>query len=136
MGKMVSSMMVAAIAVLGFSVSAMADDCPVKIGSPSYMSDVIKAVNAANGCYSASQVAQSCAMGSSGDGSIAGAARVKCEADFVKKAPKADLATYQALLQKCTNKYKNMQGTMYISMNAFCHLQVAALFSELFTAAE
>ena len=76
------------------------------------------------------------AMGSSGDASIAGAARVKCEADFIKKAPKADFTTYQMLLQKCTDKYKDMQGTLYISANAFCHLQVAALFSELFTAAE
>lgn len=29
-----------------------------------------------------------------------------------------------------------MQGTMYLSFNAFCRLQVARLYSELYTKAE
>ena len=45
--------------------------------------------------------------------------------------PKLKALLSQILFQK----YKNMEGTMYVSARAFCRVNVARLLAELFTSA-
>lgn len=125
------------LAIALFSGSfALAAECPVEMLSDGYIENVEKAIEAQATCYEASQTAQSCAMGSSMDSAIAGKAEAKCTENFKNKLKRADLRTYASLQRKCSDKYKNMQGTMYISAAAFCRLSVAELYSQLFTPAE
>ena len=113
--------------------SAMALDCPVKLGNENYMEEVGKAIRATETCYEGAEVAKVCAMGSSGDTQIAIAAERKCGLDFWRKLAKKDRAIYNGLQEKCNKKYEKSQGTMYISAAAFCRLSVAELYSTLYT---
>jgi hypothetical protein len=47
-----------------------------------------------------------------------------------------DADQYSALNTKCQKKYESMEGTLYLSMNAFCHLSVTKLFYDLLTPVE
>lgn len=77
----------------------------------------------ASSCYKAKELASACAWGSSLDVITAGAAYDVCEKDLTKNNPAADLlSTLTAMKQLCTNKYEDMDGTMYRSMNSYCHL--------------
>jgi len=125
-----------ALLVLSFSGSVFAVDCPAQIGDDNYIDKVAAAIKATDSCEGGSQMAEACSLGASGDAPITQVAQVKCEGDFMKKLTKADVQTYNNLQTKCESKYKNMQGTMYISMASFCRLQVARLYSELYTPAE
>lgn len=118
------------------SFQAFAVDCPVQIGNENYLDKVGSAIKATKSCEEGAAVAEACALGASGDSQIALVAERKCGLDFWTKLSNADKQTYNGLQSKCDNKYKNMQGTMYISFNAFCRLQVARLYSELYTPAE
>ncbi|MGZ3807860.1 MAG: hypothetical protein ACXVCE_07225, partial [Bacteriovorax sp.] len=86
-------------------------------------------------CYEASEVASACALGASGDVYTVGAAVARCEKDMPKMSEK-DAATYSYLNEKCNDKYASMEGTLYMSMNAFCHLSVTKLFDELLSKEE
>jgi hypothetical protein len=118
------------------SAQTFAADCPVQFGDDNYLDKVGAAIQATKTCEEGAAMAESCALGASGDAYIAPIAERKCGLDFWTKLSSADRQTYNGLQTKCANKYKNMQGTMYISFNAFCHLQVARLYSELYTRAD
>lgn len=122
--------------VLSFSSASFAADCPVKFGDDNYMDNVIKAVKATSSCEEGAQLMEACGLGASGDSYMVPAAERKCGLDFWKKLSASEKKTYNALQAKCDQKYANMQGTMYISFNAFCRLNVARLYSELYTSAE
>ena len=115
---------------------AHAAECPVEMLTDGYLDNVEKAIASKTSCYEAVEIAESCAMGSSMDSAIAGTAEVKCTATFQKKLNRADARTYASLQKKCNDKYKDMQGTMYISAAAFCRLNVSQLYSNLYTPAE
>lgn len=131
---------VASLATLtAFAPSVFAEECPVEFGSVvgvEYAELAADNVGKAESCYKATKVAEACAMGSSIDVPIAAAATGVCEKDFKQKLTPADAKTYKSLIQKCVKKYANMQGTMYQAAEAFCVLDVAKLYSQLYTPAE
>lgn len=74
-------------------------------------------------CYNASTMAEACAWGSSLDVMTAGAAYEVCETELQQQNPNPELLILMSLMQKaCTQKYENQEGTMYRSINAYCHL--------------
>ncbi len=127
--------LVAALIVLFASNVALAIECPVTELSD-YQVNVVALIGAAKTCREASNLAESCAMGSSMDVATAGAAMDVCEIDFGTKLKMSEKKTYSSLLRKCNSKYEKMQGTMYMSAAAFCRLDVSQLFSNLYTPAE
>jgi hypothetical protein len=116
------------------SVFAM-DQCPVELGSNDYLEKVAKVITDADSCYAASDLAEACALGSSGDVYTVGAAIARCKKDMPVMS-KDDAKMYKALNKKCGAKYSKLDGTMYRSMNAFCVLDVTKLFFDLLTPAE
>ncbi len=127
--------LVAALIVLFASNMAFAGECPVT-DLNDYQVNVVALISAAKTCREASDIAESCAMGSSMDVGTVGAAMTVCEVDFGKKLKPSEKKTYSSLLQKCNAKYAKMQGTMYVASAAFCRLSVSQLFSNLYTPAE
>jgi hypothetical protein len=121
---------------LALSLNAFAADCPVQFGTDGYLEKVSAAIKATKSCEEGAQVAEACALGASGDVATVPVAERKCGLDFWTKLSPAEKQIYNGLQAKCDAKYKNMQGTMYLSFNAFCRLQVARLYSELYTKAE
>jgi hypothetical protein len=109
-------------------------ECPVAFPSENYVDDVEKAINATTSCENAKEMAEACGMGSSIDRDITIVAERKCNLDFYSRLSKSEVSIFEGLQNKCNDKYKNSQGTMYISFTAFCRLNVAALFSSLYTA--
>lgn len=108
-------------------------ECPVSSDVDDYQDKVATAIKATENCGKAKEMAESCAFSSSVDMQIAVTAERKCGLDFWKKLSKTDIEHYNSLQGKCSEKYKDMEGTMYISAAAFCRLNVAALYSELYT---
>jgi hypothetical protein len=97
--------------------------CPAKMGGADYITKVSKAVEAAKTCDAAVALANSCAMGSSGDSAITAPAYKKCEAAAKPALANAKVkARLDAAFAAC-NKENNQQGSMYVGMNAFCHLE-------------
>jgi len=109
--------------------------CPVEFPSENYLENVGKIIAESDSCYSASEVANDCALGAGGDVYIAGQAIIRCEKDMPKMS-KADALMYTTLNDKCSEKYSTMEGSMYRSMESFCHLQVTRLFLSLLTREE
>jgi len=111
------------------------EQCPVEFPSENYLENVGKLITESDSCYSASEIADACALGAGGDVYTAGQAVSRCERDMPVMS-KADASMYSTLNDKCTEKYSTMEGSMYRSMEAFCHLQVTRLFLSLLTHAE
>lgn len=83
----------------------------------------ISLIEKAESCYAAQELASACAYGSSLDIQTAGAAYGVCEAELAKTNPSKELTDLLAgMKNKCNEKYADAQGTMYRSMNSFCHL--------------
>ena len=112
---------------------AAAKDCPVKFGDEMFLDRVATAIHAAKSCVAASELAQACALGASGDSSTAVTAERKCGLDFWTKLTPEDKKVYNGLQAKCDAKYAGRDGTMYISFIAFCRLSVARLYSDLYS---
>ncbi|MBX3157141.1 MAG: hypothetical protein KF773_14290 [Deltaproteobacteria bacterium] len=121
------------ISLLAMSSAAAADSCPVKNTGSTFLTDLVKEIGKAKTCDGAASLAEKCALGASGDAVIAGAAVDVCKKDFAKS--KDDTALHDKLAKRCGAKYEKMQGTMYVSMAAFCALDVAKLLSNLNRAA-
>ena len=118
--------------VLFSSVASALDNCPVEFGNEDYLEKVAETITASDSCWAASEVANACALGASGDVYTVGAAIARCERDMPVMS-KADATMYKTLNDRCTEKYSKLDGTMYLSMNAFCHLSVTRLFLDLLT---
>jgi hypothetical protein len=81
-------------------------------------------IEKAESCYEAEALAEACAWGSSLDVSTAGLAYGVCESELNAQKPKKELVnTLNKMKSLCTKKYSNQDGTLYRSMNAFCHLR-------------
>jgi hypothetical protein len=105
------------------SFNVMADDS--QITCPSSGDAIVAMITAKDvSCYDAKRIAETCAFGSSMDNLIAGSARNVCLTE-AGKLSKADIALLATLDKRCNEAYANQQGTMYQSMNAFCHLDAA-----------
>jgi hypothetical protein len=121
--------------ILSSSLS-FAAKCPIQFGTNNYLDKVVVRISQTSSCEAAAKMAESCALGASGDLKIAPAAVQKCEADFVSKMDSEETKTYKNLRTRCQTKYENQQGTIYLSMMAFCQLNVSRLFSSLYTEVE
>lgn len=117
-----------------FSANAL-DACPVEFGNDNYLEKVAELATNAGSCWEASEVVEACALGASGDVFTVGAAIGRCEKDIPAMSRK-DKKNYSYLKEKCNAKYDKMDGTMYRSMNAFCHLSVAKLYVDLLSTEE
>lgn len=105
--------------------NTVAAECVDQAGKDIYMEPEIYTalIENAQSCSSAVQLAQSCAYGSSQDSSTAGAAYDVCYKEFVGLQPQAQsMETLNKMEVMCEEKYGNLDGTMYISANAFCRL--------------
>lgn len=111
------------------------EQCPVEFPSENYLENVGKLITESDSCYSASEIAGACALGAGGDVFTVGKAISRCEKDMPVMS-KADASMYATLNDKCSEKYSTMEGSMYRSMEAFCHLQVTRLFLSLLTREE
>jgi hypothetical protein len=102
--------------------------CPVT----DYDADkIIAAIEGGGSCYVAAGIAESCAYGSSLDVQFVAAATELCQRGFDAMTD-ADTEAYETLLGHCAAKYRDTEGTLYRSMNAYCDLEVTQLFNDLF----
>jgi hypothetical protein len=108
--------------------AAPAVKCKFTIGEGDYIGDVTKAITEAKNCRAGAELATACAMGSSGDVQIADAAYTKCEKE-VKLTPPQKTALEKSEAA-CTKKYAHKQGTMYQSINSFCHLDALTKYAK------
>jgi hypothetical protein len=107
-------------------VPAFAADCPAK---STMMDDVVVALKQAPGCDSAMAVFEACEFGTSGDVALGAVVTQKCEGDFLNRLKAPQKHTYQRELRVCDRKYRNEDGTMYRSFEAFCRAGVAQRYS-------
>ncbi len=119
-----------------FATQAFAHDCPVKVGDEDYLDKVGAAIKAAKDCEDGAAIAEACALGASGDTSLAPVAERKCGLDFWTRLTAQEKRVYNGLQAKCDAKYRGMEGTMWVSADAFCRLRVSRLYSEFYRPAD
>jgi hypothetical protein len=90
---------------------------------------IAAAVGATSSCEESMQVFEACAYGASGDVPLGGIVVKKCEGDFLSKLGQVQRRAYDQEQTSCNRKYRNEQGTMYRSFEAFCRAQVAQTYS-------
>ena len=118
-----------------FSIGAFAEiECPIKFGSDDYMEKVSTIIESKKTCYEASQITQSCAMGSSMDVHFVNSALKICSkrihlSAFAQKS--VDSAN-----RLCIKKYAKSEGTLAMSARAFCLLEVTKLYDDLLAPAD
>ncbi|MBC7538955.1 MAG: hypothetical protein H7281_09045 [Bacteriovorax sp.] len=131
---MKSTILTLTFVLFSFSAHAL-DNCPIEFGTEDYLGKVADIATNATSCYEASEVVSACALGASGDVYTVSAAIERCSKDIPEMSTK-DTETYNYLGSKCNGKYDSMEGSMYRSMNAFCHLSVTKLFVDLLSKEE
>lgn len=119
---MLIRMVLAVSAALLLTASGFAMDCPAEPGPGNREAAVRKAPT----CKAALEVMTACAYGASGDLALGQVVRERCEADFPKTMSKAQRAVYDQGIKRCNTKYRNEDGTMYRSFEAFCRAELAA----------
>lgn len=120
-------------AIFMVSVGSFAEACPINAQEENYTKLVGAAIRASETCETGVAIAQSCAFQSSLDSDFTVVAERKCGLDFWKKLTPDDIKHYNALQDKCNSKYDGMLGQMYNSFAAFCRLNVARLYSEVYS---
>jgi len=102
--------------------------CPVA----DYDADkIMAAIEGGGSCYVASGIAESCAFGSGLDVQFVSAATDICQSGFGSMTT-ADKALYEKMLGKCAAKYRDFDGSLYRSMNAYCALEITQLFTDFY----
>ncbi len=126
--KFLATFMIASLCLPAF-----AEDCPVEFPGESYSDKVVSLIENTTSCWAATKLADICAIGATADYYTTVAARAKCALDYKGKLTPEDQKILTALHKKCEAKYKGQQGSMYLSGESFCHLNVDRLFSELYS---
>ncbi|MEH2472878.1 hypothetical protein V1281_005933 [Nitrobacteraceae bacterium AZCC 2161] len=108
------------------AVPAFAANCPAK---STMMDDIVTALNNAPSCDRAMAIFEACEFGASGDVQLGAIVTQKCESDFLSRLKEPQKHTYQRELRVCDRKYRNEDGTMYRSFEAFCRAGVAQRYS-------
>lgn len=105
-------------------------DPSAPIVCPTTAENIATMISLASSCYEASSIANQCAYGSSADLQIVAAAKDIC----VKEAgplSKADQSLLTRMSKRCVQAYKGQQGTMYMSMMAFCELKAVEFINSV-----
>ena len=129
--KIISSVMVLCLFVTVHSLPAFAQD----VQCPADPDALILFIQEAGICLEAAHRAEQCAWASSMDVPTTAAAQAVCESEYTL-SNQSDSDMYGLLMMRCREKYAPYDGTMYRSLEAFCRLDVAKLFNELFTPLE
>jgi hypothetical protein len=98
--------------------------CPINEGSPD---QIVAAIERADSCWTASNLAEACAWGSLVDLQFTSAASQACSTSPLDAD---DLALRDELARACAARYDE-EGTMYRSMAAYCVLQVAVVLDAI-----
>ncbi len=110
------------------SVSLASDE---QIVCPNSSAEIVAMIQAPGTyCFQAKEIANQCAFGSSRDLKTAGAATAVCLKE-AGKLSSADQSLLAVMENRCNQTYENQQGTMYQSMNAFCHLDAVSFIRNL-----
>ncbi|WP_232629934.1 hypothetical protein [Methylobacterium sp. Leaf118] len=90
---------------------------------------IVQRIGQASGCLEASRWAQDCAMGASGDVSLAAAVTEVCERDFRAGLDRWGRAAYDRQRAACRRQYRHADGSMSRSFEAFCEARVSERFA-------
>jgi hypothetical protein len=93
---------------------------------------IIEVVERMASCDAAYQVFEACSYGSSMDVQIGAAVTSKCESTFLIKLSDRQRRSYDLQQARCSRKYRNKDGSMYRSFEAFCHANVVRRYARLF----
>ena len=108
----------AVLTVLATAARAM--DCPAEMSDYEAREN---AVRKAATCKQSLEVMSACSYGASGDTGLGEALRERCEPEFLPRLSKAQRRVYNQEQKRCTNKYVNKSGSMYVSFSAFCRAE-------------
>ncbi len=111
----------AASLVLATPLQAM--DCPVETRVQGTLEAKEEAIRKAPTCKAAYEIMEACAYTASGDTGLGEALRERCEPGFIGRLGKAQRRAYDREQKRCTYKYANKSGTMYVSFSAFCRAE-------------
>ena len=103
------------------------DECPTF-----NLGEIEELVRKAPTCRRAIAVFELCELGTSGDLRLGAAVTEKCEADFLGRLTTSQRRAYDAQQKRCAHKYRDKDGTMYRSFEAFCGAYVARDYSARF----
>lgn len=119
------------LAVLAVILACSADPARASIclGKSMSQEETVSAISATHGCDQAMKLFQDCAYTASGDVLLGEAVEKKCEADFLPRLSAVRKRAYQGELKRCDNKYRNKEGTMYLSFTAFCRAEVSQRYA-------
>lgn len=127
-------MILTILLTIGVSLGASAAECVDQNGKDiSHEPDVFqKLISAKATCSEATELAEACAYGSSIDVRTAGLAMNVCDKQIKAAKPSSqDQQLLKTMRARCGKKYDHMDGTMYLSMNAYCQLQATLWLSNL-----
>jgi hypothetical protein len=99
------------------------------LGKSLSLDETVDAIKATSGCDSAMKLFEDCEYSASGDVSLGAAVEKKCEADFLSRLSAPQKKAYQSKLQRCVDKYRHEDGTMYRSFTAFRRAEVSQRYS-------
>ncbi len=123
----------ATFCLLAFGQFASADECKndqghIMTDPAEFQAEIEKQTD----CLPAKRLAEACAWGSNLDVSTAGLAYGICEKNLSDAKPKkSDLRLLAKMKDRCTARYINEEGSLYRSMNAFCHLNALTWIFDL-----
>jgi hypothetical protein len=112
-----------------FSFSAGPARASICLGQSMSQEETVNAINATSGCDKAMNLFKDCAYTASGDVLLGAAVEKKCEADFLRGLSATQKRAYRGELRRCDEKYRNKEGTMYLSFTAFCRAEVSQRYA-------
>ena len=126
--------MVLVIATLAISTAvAAAKDAPKREECSIFGAEEIEnSIRQAPSCRRAVALFELSEFGASGDVGLGAAVTERCEGDFLSKLNAAQKRSYDREQKRCARKYRNKDGTMYRSFEAFCGAYVARDYSAKF----
>jgi hypothetical protein len=103
---------------------------PCGDGSPSdAASGLEEALTNAKSCKAAAEIYEQCRWGSSADVGFAGIVNRKCQQEYRGKLTPAQQKNLNAQIELCNYEYAQQEGTLAISENVSCHVEVAVAFA-------
>ena len=99
------------------------------LGQSMSQEETVNAISATSGCDKAMKLFRDCAYTASGDVLLGAAVEKKCEVDFLRGLSATQKRAYQGELKRCDEKYRNKEGTMYLSFTAFCRAEVSQRYA-------